>query len=415
MAGTANAVNGPEAAPYLAKSGGTMVGNLILNALPTTSLQAATKGYVDTIALNLITACLCASTTALTVTYSNGSSGVGATLTNAGAMAAFSVDGISPVVNDRVLIKNQASGLENGIYIVTTVGSGAVNWVLTRATDYDEASDMHAGDKVAIVSGTTQAATEWMMTQTAAITVGVTSITWAEMGNVTAAITSLATQIISATGTYTPSAGMIFCVVELVGGGGGAGGITGGTGGQGAIGGGGGGGGYCRKLFNATETGANAAVTIGAGGAGGASGGGTGGTGVSSVFNPAGTGATLTAAGGEGGIGMTESASTQIAEGGDGGVGTNGDLNIQGNCGRPALSLASAVGAFDGTGGSSYLSSSSFSIGQNGSGGGTGGAAGGYGCGATGRYSVAAGGTTGAGVAGADGVCIVTEFISTSA
>ena len=46
-----NAVNGPEAAPYIAKAGGTMTGSLILNTnLPTTDLQAASKGCVDAVA-----------------------------------------------------------------------------------------------------------------------------------------------------------------------------------------------------------------------------------------------------------------------------------------------------------------------------------------------------------------------------
>ena len=120
-------------------AGGTMTGALTLNADPSTNLEAATKQYVDSVASGLVIkqACVCASTTALTVTYANGAAGIGATLTNAGAQVVFSVDGVSPNVNDRVLIKDQATAAQNGIYTVTNVGSIITNWVLTRATDYD--------------------------------------------------------------------------------------------------------------------------------------------------------------------------------------------------------------------------------------------------------------------------------------
>jgi hypothetical protein len=62
-------------------------------------------------------------------------SGIGATLTNAGTQVALSVDGVSLSVNDRVMVRLQTAGAENGIYTVTTVGSGSTNWVLTRAAD----------------------------------------------------------------------------------------------------------------------------------------------------------------------------------------------------------------------------------------------------------------------------------------
>lgn len=139
----------------------------------------AIKTYVDAVArgLNVQGACVCASTTALTATYANGSSGVGATLTNAGALAAISLDGVSPTVGQRVLIKNQASTFQNGIYTVTTVGSGAVNWVLTRATDYDTAAEIQPGDFVIITGGTVQSNSSWIQTATV-VTVGTDPITW---------------------------------------------------------------------------------------------------------------------------------------------------------------------------------------------------------------------------------------------
>jgi hypothetical protein len=64
-------------------------------------------------------------------------SGVGATLTNAGAQAALQIDGVNLATTNRVMVRLQTNGAENGVYTVTTVGDGSTNWVLTRATDSD--------------------------------------------------------------------------------------------------------------------------------------------------------------------------------------------------------------------------------------------------------------------------------------
>ncbi len=67
----------------------------------------------------------------------NANTGVGATLTNAGANAAISIDGVALSLTNRVLVQGQTNQVENGIYTVTTVGDGSTAWVLTRATDED--------------------------------------------------------------------------------------------------------------------------------------------------------------------------------------------------------------------------------------------------------------------------------------
>jgi len=164
---------------YLPLTGGTMTGNLILNADPSTGLQAVTKQYVDNVAGggDYKNSTVAASTASLTVTYSNGAAGVGATLTNAGTMAAFSLDGQSPSVGQRVLIKNQSSAFQNGIYSVTVVGSGAVNWVLTRTLDYNTTTEIQPGDIVPVTAGTVNANTLWLQTATVN-TIGTDSITF---------------------------------------------------------------------------------------------------------------------------------------------------------------------------------------------------------------------------------------------
>lgn len=116
--------------------------------------------------LRRVSPCLVATTANLTATYVNGTSGVGATLTNADVQNVLIIDGITLSVNDRVLVKNQTSVLQNGIYIVTNVGSISTNWVLTRANDYDVIAQTIRGDTIAIISGTVNSSSLWMLTTT---------------------------------------------------------------------------------------------------------------------------------------------------------------------------------------------------------------------------------------------------------
>lgn len=113
-------------------------------------------------------------------TYDNGSSGVGATLTRGSNGALAAQDGITLVAGDRLLVKDQASGLQNGVYVVTTVGSGSAPYVLTRATDFNQSSNITWGTLVPIDAGTTLAGTIWMLSGTGTITVGTTALTFVQ-------------------------------------------------------------------------------------------------------------------------------------------------------------------------------------------------------------------------------------------
>jgi hypothetical protein len=170
--------------------GGKRVGNA---ADPTQSTDLATKAYVDGLSngLDVKASVVAASTTALTVTYSNGTGGVGATLTNAGTQAAITLDGIALSSGDRVLIKDQASGLQNGVYTVTTVGTISTNWVLTRATDFDNSPSTEVGPGVFffVEQGNTQADNGYVISTDTAITIGTTAIVFSQFsgaGQITA-------------------------------------------------------------------------------------------------------------------------------------------------------------------------------------------------------------------------------------
>jgi hypothetical protein len=165
-------------------SGLTLSGGLA-SADPTVNLGLATKQYVDAVVtqINYHEAVVAATTANLTATYSNGTSGVGATLTNSGAQAAFSVDGVSPALNARVLVKDQTTQTQNGIYTLTTVGNGSTNWVLTRATDADNnpSGEMRNGDELFSSSGTANAGKSFINSTTVdPIVIGTTNITFSE-------------------------------------------------------------------------------------------------------------------------------------------------------------------------------------------------------------------------------------------
>ncbi len=88
----------------------------------------------------------------LSSVYSNGVTGVGATLTSS-AFGHLSPDGFPVFANDRVLVKNQVAEEQNGIYIVTNTGSPTTNWVLTRAADYNNTLQIGNGNLVSVLEG----------------------------------------------------------------------------------------------------------------------------------------------------------------------------------------------------------------------------------------------------------------------
>ena len=157
-----------------------------LSGNPGTALQAATKEYVDTIAaagIHYHERVRVEAAANRVATYDNGTSGVGATLTNSGTQEVLVIDGVTVNVADRVLITQQTNAAHNGVYTVTNVGSASTNWVLTRATDADSygASDKDAlgeGDAYFVKEGLTGAGELYVMNTSGVITFGTTPITF---------------------------------------------------------------------------------------------------------------------------------------------------------------------------------------------------------------------------------------------
>lgn len=145
---------------------------------PTSAQDAATKAYVDaaTFGLNVHDAVRVATTGAkvLASDFENGDI----------------IDGITLVTGDRILIKNQSSKAENGVYTVNVSGAP------TRATDYDSVPEVDAGDFIFVQYGTVNGKTGWVQTNTIT-TLGTDAIEFTQF---------------SGTGTYTASNG-----VQLVG------------------------------------------------------------------------------------------------------------------------------------------------------------------------------------------------------
>ena len=140
-------------------------------ATPTADGDAATKSYVDSVAQGLS-----AKDAVRVATTANG------TLSSAFANGQ-TVDGIALATGDRILIKNQSTGSENGIYTVNASGAP------TRAVDFDANAEVAKGAYVFVEEGTTNADAGFVLTTDGAITLGTTSLSFTQFsgaGDITA-------------------------------------------------------------------------------------------------------------------------------------------------------------------------------------------------------------------------------------
>ena len=145
---------------------------------PVDDQDAANKRYVDTVAaeglhvqegVDAATTGTLATISGGTITYNNGTSGVGATLTTTGTFA--EIDDVTLANGSRILVKDQADQEHNGIYVKTS------DTVLTRDPLFDSDEDIEGGDFVFVVEGTVNAGTGWVQTNTVNI-IGTDEVIW---------------------------------------------------------------------------------------------------------------------------------------------------------------------------------------------------------------------------------------------
>ena len=129
---------------------------------PSANTDAANKQYVDNVARGLMwkAPVRAASTTTVTTTAP------GAT-----------IDGVTLAANDRVLLKDQSTASQNGLW----VWNGAAV-AMTRTADADATGELAPGTAVSVTEGTVNGDKVWMITSDTAITVGTTSQTWGQLG-----------------------------------------------------------------------------------------------------------------------------------------------------------------------------------------------------------------------------------------
>lgn len=186
-----------------------------VSAVPSAAFDLTNKSYVDTLVagLNFHVAAQYATAAALAAnTYNNGTAGVGATLTG-NAVGALTVDSNVVVVAQRILVKNEVAGANNGVYVVTTVGNGSTAYVLTRATDYNTAgtssNQVGAGDYIYVTAGTVNANTAWVQQTGQPIVIGTTAIVFTQFGVTGAGGTNTQVQY-NASGAFAGSANLTF-------------------------------------------------------------------------------------------------------------------------------------------------------------------------------------------------------------
>jgi hypothetical protein len=177
-----------------------------ITTAPTNNTDIVNKQYADAIAsgIHFHEAVDLATTTALPAnTYNNGTSGVGATLT-ANANGALSVDSTLTVVGNRILVKNQVTQANNGVYVVTQVGSAGTPYILTRATDFNTVgtgvNQIDEGDFFLVTSGVVNVNTAWVQQTAPPITIGTTALVFQQFS---APITYTAGTGLSESPTYT--------------------------------------------------------------------------------------------------------------------------------------------------------------------------------------------------------------------
>jgi hypothetical protein len=369
-------------------AGGTLTGPLILAANPTVALGAATKQYVDGLVVGPATV----------APLMNGAAAVGVSLLYARQ------DHVHPTDTSRAPL---ASPALSGVPTAPTATPSTTNTTQIATTAFVQSAISGATAGVLSIGGQSGAitlnggalASTILTTPRYDVAQSLTGPQQAQARGNIAAIGSIKRQVFTANGTYTPSAGMLYCIIETLGGGGAGGGAQSAAGANHA-GGGGGAAGLSILLVGASAVGASQAVTIGAGGVGVAAG--TGGNGGATTV-----GSLCGSVGGFGGTAGVNAAS--FGTPGPGGTIGTGDITGTGMPGGGGSIGSTAIFGPSGMGGSSIYGGGGASIVTSATV--TGNAGTGHGAGGGGAFSYNAA-SAAAGGNGSPGIAIITEFCS---
>jgi hypothetical protein len=129
----------------------TPIGNAVAGINPAVAVQAATAAILPN-----------------SPTFTHVDAGVGSLITTTTLNTPLVVDGYTPVLLDRILVKNEASGgglgaSRNGVYLVTQVSGVGLAWILTRALDFDQSLDINNTGAIPVINGTVNTATQWVV------------------------------------------------------------------------------------------------------------------------------------------------------------------------------------------------------------------------------------------------------------
>jgi hypothetical protein len=160
-----------------------MTDNRIINvADPQNGQDVATKSYVDAVAsgLNVKASVIAATTADLNASFTP--------TVNFGSLTSntyqqLEIDSYYPVVNNRILVKNQPNPTQNGIYVVIQTGSSSQSWVMSRSADFNGqgiAGKVETGDFVFVQYGTLNTGTGWVVTTPDPIAVNTSPIVWTQ-------------------------------------------------------------------------------------------------------------------------------------------------------------------------------------------------------------------------------------------
>jgi hypothetical protein len=186
----------PSAAALSGFQSHAMVGKILYDCLTTfsseiTSLQG-TGG-----ALDWKNSCKAATTGNLVATRT-------ANVLTADAVGALAAqDGVTMAVDDRLLVKNQSTGADNGIYTVTSLGAGGAAFVLTRATDADSSAEVTPELFVMVEQGTVNQDKGFILDVDGAITLNTTALTFVDFRGLAITAPADVTKAAAAVGTST--------------------------------------------------------------------------------------------------------------------------------------------------------------------------------------------------------------------